>query len=88
MTPAHRATIAFARGGLFAIAALLASGRVGGLARDLPSLAAALGALQLALPLAGFALAGAVGGASLGAGRRAAAGFAAGCFLAGAVLSV
>ncbi|RPJ72476.1 MAG: hypothetical protein EHM24_09340 [Acidobacteria bacterium] len=87
MTPAHRATIAFARGGLFAIAALLASGRIGGLARDLPSLAAAFGALQLALPLVGFALAGAVGGASLGTGRRATLGFAGGCFLAGAVLS-
>jgi len=88
MTPAHRATVAFARGGLFAIVALLASSRIGGLARDLPALAPVLGTLQFVLPLAGFALAGAVGGASLGAGRRAASGFAAGCFLAGAVLSI
>ena len=88
MTPTHRATVAFARGGLFAIVALLASSRVGGFARDVPTLAGVLGTLQFLLPLAGFAVAGAVGGASLDAGRRVASGFAAGCFLAGVVLSV
>lgn len=86
-SPAHRATVAFARGGLVAIVALLAAGRAGGFGRDVPILAPLFHVLQLALPVFGFALAGAIGGASLGAGRRATWGFAAGCFLAGMVLA-
>lgn len=87
MTPAHRATVAFARGGLFAIASLLLAGRIGSLARDLPSLASLFGAIQAGVPLAGFALAGAMGGSALAMGRRVTLGFAAGCFVAGVVLS-
>ena len=87
-TPAHRATVAFVRGGLYAVVALLAAGRLGGYGRDHPSLAIVFEAAQFLLPLAGFALAGAVGGASLGAGRRATSGFAGGCVLGGTVLSL
>ena len=87
-SPAHRAAVAFARGGLLAIAALLAAPRVAALARSMPA-TAALGDLVAALlPVAAFAAAGAFGGASLGRGRAGVRGFALGGLASGLVMAL
>lgn len=87
-SPAHRAAIAFARGGLLAIVALLAAPRAAALARSFPA-PAALGDLVAALlPVAGFAGAGAFGGASLGRGPTGVRGFALGGLVSGLLMAL
>jgi hypothetical protein len=86
-SPAHRVAVAFLRGGLLAIVALLAAPRAAALVRscstleDLGDLAAAL------LPVAGFLVAWAFGGAALDRGRRGVRAFAVGGLVAGMLMS-
>lgn len=86
-SPAHRAALAFLRGGLLAMATLLAAPRVASLAGSL-AVPAGSGRLAAALlPLAGFAAAWAFGGAALGRGRIAVRAFALGGLVAGLLMS-
>ena len=86
-SPAHRAAVAFVRGGLLAIVTLLAAPRVAALDRAIPSLSDGAGAVGWLLPVAGFAAAGAFGGAALGRGRAGARAFALGGLVSGLVMS-
>jgi hypothetical protein len=87
-SPAHRAAIAFLRGGLLAIVSLLAAPRAGGLLLRTALPGAVADASALLLPLLGFTAAWAFGGASLGRGRQAVRGFALGGLLTGLLLSL
>jgi hypothetical protein len=86
-SPSHRASMGFLRGAFIAVVAQVVTA----------PLAAGVGSLSLSqlapvvralLPVAGFALAGAVGGEALGVGRQGASAFAAGGLLAGVVLTI
>jgi len=68
-SPSHRCAVAFLRGGLLATVALLAAPRAGALFHRSAWLAPVAGAAAVLLPVAGFAAAGAFGGAALGRGR-------------------
>lgn len=76
MSPAHRAAIRFLRGGLVAVVALLLPSRLGGWLRDWPMLEPIVALAQVAIPVLGFAAAGAIGATSLDRGRRGIAAFA------------
>ncbi|HSJ97103.1 MAG TPA: hypothetical protein VLC53_08520, partial [Myxococcota bacterium] len=87
-SPAHRAAIAFLRGGLLAIVGLLAPPRVAAMLAGAGAGERAATVVALLLPVLGFALAGAFGGAALGLGRRGAAAFAAGGAVTGLGISI
>jgi hypothetical protein len=69
-SPARRAGLGFLRGALVAVVAQVLAVPLGGLLLRLPTLAWAVRWVRAVAPVAGFALAGAVGGDTLGAGRR------------------
>jgi len=85
-SPAHLAALGFLRGGLIAVVSVVIAPVLGGVSPAVPSVDWLVRAAQLLLPVAGFALGGAVGGDALNLGRRAAAGFGCGGGAAGLVL--
>lgn len=87
-SPAHRAAIAFLRGGLLAIVTLLAAPRAAGWAAAIPGLEGFGTWIVAALPAAGFAGAWAFGGAALGRGRAGVLAFALGGVVSGLLLSL
>lgn len=70
MTSSHRSALWFLRGGLVAVVALLVPSQVGVVSRDVPALQPLVSFLRIAVPALGFAAGGAIGGSSLGVGRR------------------
>lgn len=86
-TPGHQSAVAFVRGGLVAIVALLAPARVTALLEGLGAPGFSGAVVRLLLPVLGFAAAGAVGGASLGAGGRGVRAFSVGGLASGVMMS-
>lgn len=84
-SPAHRAGVRFLRGGLVAIVALLLPSQLGGWSRAWPEPLVAFA--RAAIPAVGFALAGALGAASLDRGRRGILSFGAGLLVTGFAMS-
>lgn len=82
------AALWFLRGGLVAVVALLVPSQFGFVLRDAPALAPIVALLRVAIPAAGFAIGGAVGGSALGRGRRGVLASAAGLLVTGAALTV
>ncbi len=87
-SPSHRAAVAFLRGGLFASVTLLAAPRVAALVRSVRPLAGFGDAAAALLPVAGFAVAWAFGGAALGRGRVGVGAFALGGLVSGLLMSL
>lgn len=87
-TPAHRAAVAFLRGGLIAVVSVALAPPLGALASALHAPQWVAAAARLAVPVAGFAIGGAVGGDALAVGTRGAAGFGWGGAAAGLVLAL
>ncbi len=87
-SPAHRAALGFLRGGLIAAVSLVLAPALGAVSAAILPSGWPVGLVQFALPLAGFAFGGAVGGEALGLGSRGAAAFGCGGGAAGLVLLV
>jgi hypothetical protein len=87
-SPAHRATLGFLHGALVAIVAQVLAVPLAAAVGSIASVAPLAPLVRVALPVAGFAFAGAVGGEALGAGRSGAPGFAAGGLATGLVLTL
>jgi hypothetical protein len=84
----HRVGVRFLRGGLVAVAGLLVSSQLGVVTRGTPALEPLVALVRVAIPLAAFALGGAVGGAALSRGRRGVVACAASFLLTGLALSL
>jgi hypothetical protein len=87
-SPAHEAALGFLKGGLIAVVSLALTPALGAVTAAVLQAAWPARMIQLLLPLAGFAIGGAVGGAALGIGSRGATGFACGGAAAALVLIV
>ena len=85
-SPAHRAALGFLSGGLIAVVSLALTPALGAVAAAVSHEGWTARMTQLLLPLAGFVIGGAVGGAALDVGSRGATGFACGGGAAGLVL--
>lgn len=85
-SPAHAAAVAFLRGGLVAIVALLAPARLVAIL-DATGIGGSGPLVRLAVPALGFAAAGALGGAALGLGRRGVRAFSIGGLATGLAMS-
>jgi hypothetical protein len=85
-SPAHRAALAFLRGGLVAVLSLVLAPALGAIAVTFPSAGWLVRATQFLLPVGGFAFGGAIGGEALDPGPRGALAFGCGGCAAGLVL--
>jgi hypothetical protein len=87
-SPAHRAAIGFLQGALVAVAAEVVASPLAGSLSRIPAISPLAPAIRTLVPLAGFSVAGAVGGEAIGEGRLGTAAFAAGGLGAGLVLTM
>jgi hypothetical protein len=87
-SPAHCAALGFLRGALIAIVAQVLAVPLAATIGSILALAPLAPLIRVALPVAGFVLAGAMGGETLGAGRSGVVGFGAGGLATGLVLTL